>query len=335
MNIAVLGTGRMGAFRAEWLGRHPDVDRVLVGSRDPARAADVARAAGSDGGSVEDVLAEPLDAVVISSSTGEHAAQVAACAERGLTMLCEKPVALTLADTRRAIDAAEHAGTTLQISFQRRFDPGFAEARRLVEDGSLGTLYCVRLNAHDHEPSPERYVPTSGGIFRDLHVHDFDVARWLIGGEVARVYATGAVRKWERFGRHGDVDTAAIVLSMADGLPVLISGTRHDPRGYDFRAEVFGSDDSIAVGLDERTPLRSVEATGPPLGGDPYRGFLDRFAAAFDAELRAFLDVVRGRRPNPCPGIEALEALRVAVACDRSLAEGRPVALEEVGDDAD
>ncbi len=334
MRIAVLGTGRMGAFRAEWLARHPEVDSVVVGSRDPARAQDVARPIRSDGGSIEDVLASPLDAAVISSSTGEHAGQIAACAELGLTMLCEKPIALTLHETRRAIETADAAGATLQVSFQRRFDPGFAEARRLVEDGTLGTLYCVRLNSHDHEPSPERYVPTSGGIFRDLHVHDFDIARWLTGSEVARVYATGAVRKWERFARHGDVDTAAIVLSMADGLPVLVSGTRHDPRGYDFRAELFGSDDSIAVGLDERTPLRSVEATGPRLGADPYDGFLDRFAGAFAAEMRVFLDVVRGRRANPCPGAEALEALRVAVACDRSLGEGRPVALEEVLDDA-
>ena len=335
MRIAVLGTGRMGAYRAEWLARHSSVERVLVGSRDPARAEAVARAAGGDGGSVEDVLGERLDAVVVSSSTGEHAAQIAAVAELRVPILCEKPIAMTLADTRRALDVAARAGATLQVSFQRRFDPGFAEARRLAADGSLGTLYCLHLTSHDHEPSPERYVPTSGGIFRDLLVHDFDVARWLTGSEVERVYATGAARKWERFARHGDVDTAAVVLIMEEGLPVLVSGTRHDPRGYDFRAELFGSDDSIAVGLDERTPLRSVERTGPEPASDPYRGFLDRFAGAFDAELRAFLELVEGRRANPCPGEEALAALRVAVACDRSLAERRPVDLAEVADDAD
>jgi myo-inositol 2-dehydrogenase/D-chiro-inositol 1-dehydrogenase len=324
----------MGVFRAESLARHAAVSRVLVGSRDPARAAAVARPLGADGGSIEDVLAASLDAVVISSSTGEHAGQVVGCAERGLPILCEKPIALTLRETRRALDAVERAGATLQVSFQRRFDPGFAQARRLVEDGSLGTLYCVRLSSYDHEPSPERYVPTSGGMFRDLHVHDFDIARWLTGNEVERVYATGAVRKWERFARHGDVDTAASVLTMADGLPVLVSGTRHDPRGYDFRAELLGSGDSIAVGLDERTPLRSVEPTGPRLGERPYAGFLDRFSAAFAAETDAFLEVVRGSRENPCPGGEALEALRIAVACDRSLAERRPVALAEVDDGA-
>ena len=321
MRVAVLGTGRIGAFRADWLRRHPDVEDVLVGSGDPAR-----------GRPVEEVL-ESVDAVVISSSTPNHPEDIARCAARGLPMLCEKPVALTLRGTRDALAAAN--GVPLQVSFQRRFDPGFAEARRLVAAGELGTLYCVRLASHDHEPSPERYIPGSGGIFRDLHIHDFDVARFLTGREVEQVYATGAVRAWDRFARFGDVDTAAILLTMEDGLPVVVTGTRHDPRGYDFRAELFGSEDSVAVGLAVRTPLRSLEPDAPRLDRDPYAGFLDRFAAAFDAEMRAWLELVRGERENPCPGEEALHALRVAIACERSRSEGRPVRLEEVtGDDA-
>ncbi|HEV8251614.1 MAG TPA: Gfo/Idh/MocA family oxidoreductase [Gaiellaceae bacterium] len=309
MRLAVLGTGRMGAFRAEWLRRRPEVEEVLVASRDPAR-----------GRPVGEVLDAEPDAVVISSETAEHPTQIAACAAKGMTMLCEKPVALTLRETSEALGAVERGGATLQISFQRRFDPEFARAQKLASSGALGTLYCVRLNSYDHEPSPERYIPTSGGIFRDLHVHDFDQARWLTGLEVEEVYAAGAVRKWERFARHGDADTAVAVLTMAGGLPVVVTGTRHDPRGYDFRAELLGSDDFVAM--------------GPSPDDNPYRGFLDRFAAAFDAELEAFLGVVRGERENPCPGGEALEALRVAVACDRSRAEGRPVRLQEVDDDA-
>lgn len=333
MKVAVLGTGRMGAYRARWLARHPDVERVVVGSRDPARAAELADAVGGEGGSVEDALGAAPRAVVVSSSTGEHAPQIRAAAALGVPILSEKPIALTLGDTREALAAVDRAGVALQVSFQRRFDPGFAEARRLVADGSLGTLYSIRLVSHDHEPSPERYVPTSGGMFRDLHIHDFDIARWLTGSEAERVYATGTVRKWERFGRHGDVDSTGIVLTMEGGLPVLVSGTRHNPRGYDFRAEVFGSGDSVAVGLDERTPLRSLEERPPALGREPYSGFLDRFARAFDAEMHAFVELVRGERENPCPGGEALAALRVAVACDRSLAESRPVDVAEVEDD--
>jgi myo-inositol 2-dehydrogenase / D-chiro-inositol 1-dehydrogenase len=317
VRVAVLGTGRIGAYRAEWLRAHPAVEEVLVGS---IRA-----------GTVDAALDARPDAVVISSATPDHPAQIRACAERGLPMLCEKPIAPTLLETRAAL---ETGGGQLQVSFQRRFDPGFAEARRLVADGSLGTLYCVRICSYDHEPSPEHFIPGSGGIFRDLHVHDFDVARWLTGGEVEVVYAVGAVRRWQRFARHGDVDTAAIVLTMADGLPVVITGSRHDPRGHDFRLEVLASDDSIAVGLGGRTPLRALGEGAPALGSHPYEGFLERFASAFDAELRAWLEFVRGERDNPCPGIEALHAQRVAVACDRSRAEGRPVELAEVSDDA-
>jgi len=246
-------------------------------------------------------------------------------------MLCEKPIALTLAETRAALDAA---GDLVQVAFERRFDPGFAEARRLVATGALGTLYSVRMVSFDHEPSPEHFIPGSGGIFRDMLIHDLDTARWLTGAEVEQVYAVGAVRQWERFAKHGDVDTAAILLTMTDGVPVVVSGSRHDPRGYDCRAELLGSEDSVAVGLDGRTPLRSVEAAAPPPTGDPYTAFLNRFGAAFDAELRAWLEFVRGERDNPCPGIEALHALRVAVACDRSRAEGRPVTVASVGDDA-
>jgi myo-inositol 2-dehydrogenase/D-chiro-inositol 1-dehydrogenase len=316
MRIAVLGTGRMGAFRAEWLRAHPSVDEVLVGS---IRA-----------GTVDAVLDAAPDAVVISSATPDHLAQIVACAERGLPMLSEKPIALTLRETRTALEAA---GPLLQVSFQRRFDPGFAEARRLVSSGALGTLYCVRLNSYDRDPSPEHFIPGSGGIFRDLHIHDFDMARWLTGLDVAAVYATGAVRKWERFDRHGDVDSSAVLLTLAGGLPVLVSGSRHDPLGYDLRGELLGSDDSVAVGLDERTPLRSLEPTGPRLGERPYTGFLDRFAQAFDAELHAWLEFVQGKRENPCPGVEALHALRVAVACERSRAEGRVVQMSEVQGD--
>jgi len=311
----------MGAFRAEQVRSRSH--EPLIASSDPAR-----------GSPLEELLDEHVDAAIVSSSTADHPAHIAACVERGLPVLSEKPIALTLRETSETLDRVRAAGGMLQVSFQRRFDPGFAAARAAVEDGSLGTLYVIRLNSHDHEPSPEHYIPTSGGIFRDLHVHDFDIARWLTGTEVMAVYTAITVRKWERFAHHGDADTAAVLMTMADGLPVLLSGTRHSPHGYDFRAELFGSDDSVAVGLGPRTPIRSLEPGGPQLPDDPWRGFLDRFGAAFEAEFDAWLEVVAGARANPCPGEEALEALRVAVACDRSAREGVPVRVEEVTDDA-
>jgi myo-inositol 2-dehydrogenase/D-chiro-inositol 1-dehydrogenase len=310
----------MGAFRAEQVQARGH--EAVVVSRDRLR-----------GRPLEGVLGEDLDAAIVSSSTDQHPEHIVACAERGLPILSEKPIALTLRDTRETLDRVDEVGGTLQVSFQRRFDPGFAAAREAVESGSIGTLYLIRLLSHDHEPSPEHYIPTSGGIFRDLHVHDFDIARWLTGMEVAEVYPKIAVRKWRRFGRHGDADTAAVLMTMDDGMPVLLSGTRHSPHGYDFRAELFGSDDSLAVGQSRRTPIRSLDDDGA-VPEDPWRGFLDRFGAAFEAEFDAWLRLVAGERGNACPGDEAHRALRVAVACDRAAREQRPVRVEEVSDDA-
>jgi myo-inositol 2-dehydrogenase/D-chiro-inositol 1-dehydrogenase len=320
----------MGAFRARALAQHPEVDEVIVGSHHPDRSAALARSIGANGATIDAVLQEDLDALVISTATAEHPEQIAAGAQRGLPMLCEKPISIRLTDTEATTELVHDAGVELQIAFMRRFDPGFRHARELVLDGSLGTLYLLRMCAHDHEPADERYIATSGGIFCDLHVHDFDMARWLTGREVAEVHATGTVRAWDRYGRQDDVDTAAMVLTMDDGLPVVVTGARHDPLGYDFRTEILGSGDSVAVGLNDRTPVHSLEPGAPAPPADPYTGFLDRFQAAFAAETEAFVDLVLGRAENPCPPVEALSALRIAVACERGWRERRPVRVEEV-----
>ena len=224
MRVGVLGTGRMGAFRARALAAHPEVEQVFVGSHQPERARELADAIGGHGGTHEQVLGEPLDALVISTITAEHPEHIAAGAQRGLPILCEKPISIDVADTETTIDLVGKAGVDLQIAFMRRFDAGFRRARELVSTGALGTVYSVRMCAHDHEPADERYIATSGGIFVDLHVHDFDMARWLTGGEVKSVFATGTVRAFDAYGRQDDVDTSAMVLTMDDGLPVVVTG---------------------------------------------------------------------------------------------------------------
>jgi myo-inositol 2-dehydrogenase / D-chiro-inositol 1-dehydrogenase len=320
MRIAILGTGRMGRARAELL--RPEADVLLAGS-DPERTAAVAADCGATPVTVEEALASAPDAVVVASSTERHAEQLLAAAELGVPVLCEKPIALTVADTRAAVDALARSGAVVQVGFQRRFDPGMVAARA----HRVGTLYSLRITARDAEPAEEHYIPGSGGIFRDMHVHDFDLARWITGREVATVYATGAVRGFERFARHGDIDTSAIALTMDDGMPVLIDGSRHDPRGYDVRVELLGSEDALVVGLDERTPLTRL---GSPPPADAWSSFVERFADAFARETAAFVELARDGGESPCPPESALEALRVAVACDISRAEGRPVAMGEV-----
>jgi myo-inositol 2-dehydrogenase/D-chiro-inositol 1-dehydrogenase len=304
MRIAVLGTGRMAELRAPVLAPHAE---VLLAGGDRERTASVAARLGARPASVEEALAASPDGVVVASATDRHLEQLLAAAELGVPVLCEKPIALTVEDTRAAVRALD--GAIVQVGFQRRFDPEIAAARA----AGVGTLYSMRITARDADPAEEHYIPGSGGIFRDMHVHDFDLARWISGREVATVYAVGAVRGFERFARHGDVDTSAVVLTMDDGMPVVIDGSRHDPRGYDVRIELLGSDDAVTVG----------PAALP-------RSFAERFAGAFAAETAAFLALVRDGGESPCPPESALEALRVAVACDLSRAQGRAVAMAEV-----
>jgi myo-inositol 2-dehydrogenase/D-chiro-inositol 1-dehydrogenase len=187
----------------------------------------------------------------------------------------------------------------------------------------------IRAATHDPAPPPESYIARSGGIFRDLHIHDFDAIRFVTGLEVEEVYADGSVRATPWFEQHGDVDAAAAVVRLTGGVLGVLTGTRHDPLGYDVRLEVFGTGDSVAVGLDERTPLSSVEARQPP-SRDGYRDFLDRFADAYRAELGAFVEAVESGAPSRCGLPEARAALVAALAADRSRAERRPVPTGEL-----
>lgn len=313
----------------------PEVRGIFVGNRTVERAEELARRVGGEAGTIEEAIDSGPDAVFVSLATELHPPALHRCIDAGLPIFCEKPIASTLPETAEVIEHAEGAGTVIQVAFQRRLDPDYLEARREIGDGALGTLYNVRITAHDAEPAPEEFIRSSGGTFRDLHVHDFDLARWLTGQEVERVYAVGSVRGFDRYARHGDVDNTAVLMNMSDGLPVLITGTRHNPRGHDFRLEVFGSEDSLRVGDDSLSQPRSVEPHAPPRKKGPYRDFMERFGRSLRRETEAFVEVVRGERENPSPPASAMEALRVAVACEISCREGRPVRVAEATDKAD
>jgi myo-inositol 2-dehydrogenase/D-chiro-inositol 1-dehydrogenase len=307
------------------------VEAVLVGDVDGARARALASEIGGEAGSIEEVLGRRPDALVIAASTSAHAPLIRAAVEAGIPAFCEKPVAVGYGETAAVVEEVESSGAVLQIGFQRRFDAGYREAKRLIETGALGKIYSLRLATHDPEPPHEGYIPTSGGIFKDLLIHDFDILRWLTEGEVEEVYAQGSVRKFDVFGKYADVDTAAALITMEDGVVAVFTGGRQDPLGYDVRAEVFGSGDSVAVGLNGRTPLCSVEPDGPPAPEDAYPNFQVRFEAAYRAEIEHFIRLARGEAENPCTARDAMEALRVAMAADLSLAERRLVKLSEVG----
>lgn len=330
MKIALLGAGRIGQLHGRLVAAQAGVDGVLVADVDADRARETAAAVGGTmAASAQEALAG-ADAALIAASTNAHADLVRMAVERGLPTFVEKPLAFELSDTRQLVELVERTGVPVQVGFQRRFDRAYVEARRLVESGELGTVYLVRLIAHDHEPPPDAYVPLSGGLFKDSSIHDFDALRWVTGQEVDEVYATGSVRRFPVFAKYDDVDTGAAILRLADGTLGVLSQTRHDPLGYDIRMEVVGSNDSVAVGLMPETPIRSLESAGPEFPGPAWQTFLTRFEDAYRDELLAFLRVARGEIASPCTARDALQAMRISVAASRSRAEHRPVRLEEI-----
>lgn len=329
MRLGLLGLGRIGAFHAETLAGLPAVDGLVVADLDPSLTKEVAERLGATpADSPAAVLSAGVDGVVVAASTGAHPELVVAAVEAGLPVFVEKPLSRDVLDSVALLQRVQDA--PVQVGYQRRFDAGCAAARAAVQSGELGWLHTVRSTTLDPAPPPADYIATSGGMYRDCGVHDYDVVRWVTGREVVEVYATGSNRGADFFAAVGDVDTSAAVLTLDDGTLALVSNTRYNARGYDVRLEVHGSQDSVVVGLDDRLPLRSVEPGVSFPAGQPYPAFMQRFLPAYRAELAAFVEVVAGTRPSPCTVADALQAEWVAEACGRSAREHRPVRLEEV-----
>jgi myo-inositol 2-dehydrogenase/D-chiro-inositol 1-dehydrogenase len=332
MRVALIGAGRIGRLHAGLLAATPGIDEVIVADVDGARAADVASEFGATAMPTIDAALGSADAVVIAAATDAHAELIRASIGRGLPTFCEKPLAFSLRETIDLATEIDRSGVPFQLGFQRRFDAAYMEARRLVESGELGTLYAVRLAGHDPAPPHEAYIPASGGLFRDFSIHDFDVLRWLTGDEVEEVYADGGVRGFPVFAKYDDVDTAVATLRLSGGALAVLTVARHDPLGYDIRTELFGSGDSISVGLSPRMPLRSVEPGVPPPSGPTWQNFLVRFEEAYRTEFGVFVEVARGSRPSPCTARDGVQALRVAEAATAALKEHRIVRLAEIAE---
>jgi myo-inositol 2-dehydrogenase/D-chiro-inositol 1-dehydrogenase len=331
IHVGVVGVGRIGAFHARTLAAAPGVGRLTLVDDDAERAAALAGELDAETHeSPESLVDAGVDALVIATPTPAHIPLLSLAASAGVAAFCEKPVALELDAIDAAAEEVDRAGILVQVGFQRRFDAGYLAARDAVASGALGRLLLLRAATHDPVPPAGEYIAASGGIFRDLQIHDFDAIRFVTGREVAEVYADGAVRETPWFAEYGDVDAAAAVLRLADGTLAVLTGTRHDPLGYDVRLELFGTMDTIAVGVDGRTPLRSVEPDAAESTTDGYRDFVDRFEAAYRAELEAFVSAVRSGGESACTLADARAALAVALAAGRSRAERRPVSIEEV-----
>jgi myo-inositol 2-dehydrogenase / D-chiro-inositol 1-dehydrogenase len=331
VRIGLLGLGRIGAFHAQTLAALPVVDSLVVADLQPSVTRQVAALVDAEPAeSMEAVLHAGVDGVVVAAASQAHASLLGAAVEAGVPAFCEKPLAPSLEQSVAVCDLVVGSGVPVHVGYQRRFDPAFSAAQAAVSSGELGWLHTLRSTTLDPVPPPASYIATSGGLFRDCLVHDFDAVRWVSGEEVVEVYASGSDRGADFFAEVGDVATCAALLTLEGGALAVVSGTRYNARGYDVRLEVHGSKDSVAAGLEDGLPLRSVEPGAAYPAGPAHPTFMERFLGAYRAELQAFTEVVAGERPSPCTVEDALVAEQIAEACTRSLHEHRPVRMEEI-----
>lgn len=333
LKLALIGAGRIGRLHAENLRRRiPDAEVVAVADVVEEAARKLAAELGIPHayGDPAPIFEDPkIEAVLICSSTDTHAQFIEQAAQAGKHVFCEKPIALDLERIDRALAAVEQAGVILQVGFNRRFDPSFAEARRLVQSGAIGKPHVLRITSRDPAPPAIEYIKVSGGIFLDMTIHDFDMARFLLGEEVVEVFATGAVLVDPKIGEAGDIDTAVVALRFEGGALGVIDNSRKAVYGYDQRVEVFGERGMIRV--ENPKPHQAIVSNAdgdhaPPL----LHFFLERYTDSYVRELEAFLASIREGKEPQVTGRDGKIPVVIGYAAKRSLEEGRPVRPAEI-----
>jgi myo-inositol 2-dehydrogenase/D-chiro-inositol 1-dehydrogenase len=327
-NFALFGAGRIGRVHAANIAAHGAARLKYVVDVDAAAAGRIAEAAGASVADSRAVLADPsVDALLVASPTDTHADLIEAGAAAGKAILCEKPVDLDISRARECVAAADRAGILLAIGFNRRYDPSFRRIRQGIEDGSIGDVETVLIVSRDPAPPPVEYVKRSGGMFRDMTIHDLDMARWLLGEEPVEVTAHGSSLVDAAIGAAGDIDTAAVTLRTRGGRMAQIANSRRAAFGYDQRIEVCGARGMLAAGNHKATSVEHATAAGfasaPAL---PF--FLERYADAYRLELDAFVRRLHGEAADLVSGRDGVRALEIADACERSMRSRATVTLE-------
>ncbi|MCW1969832.1 MAG: inositol 2-dehydrogenase [Anaerolineae bacterium] len=330
LNIGLIGAGRIGQVHAATIA-YRVASAQLAAVTDPIASA--AQAVASKfripniAAHYSDIIADPnIDAVLICTPTDTHAEIIQAAAAAGKHIFCEKPVALDLAQTDAAVNAAERAGVKLQLGFNRRFDANYARARQAVTSGEIGQLRTLHLISRDPAPPPISYVKVSGGIFLDMTIHDWDMARFLTGSEIVEVYVQGGVMVDSAIGDAGDIDTHVTLLRFANGVIGTVDNCRQAVYGYDQRVELFGS--KGAINTQNNYPNNSVLSTADSVHRDlPLNFFMTRYTEAYAAEIEAFVASVVNDTPVAVSGQDGRAALLVGLAAKQSYLEGKPVRL--------
>jgi myo-inositol 2-dehydrogenase/D-chiro-inositol 1-dehydrogenase len=330
IGVAFLGLGRMGETHLRNLGTIAGVKVVVVADPQRERAERGRALSGAESAITEPEKAienPSVDAVVIVTPTDTHARLIEAAANAGKAVFSEKPIALDLAETERVVRVVHERKVPVQLGFMRRYDPGYAKAKTKIAGGELGKLETFRALSRDTYPPSLEFLLGSGGLFLDMSVHDFDLARFLVG-EVEEVSAWGNVLIDERFARANDADTAITFLRFRNGVLGVVETSRRSNWGYDIRTEVAGSLGKVVVEAPQKTPL--LFAKDFASSHDHYENFPDRFESAYRLQLEAFFAAIReGRTPTPGPE-EALETLRLAVAATKSWREKRLIKVSEI-----
>jgi myo-inositol 2-dehydrogenase/D-chiro-inositol 1-dehydrogenase len=327
VRIGLLGCGRIGQVHAGSIKALEGAAVAAVADAMPAAAQALAASTGADIREVEAILSAPdIDAVVIGTPTDSHFDQIMGAAENGKAIFCEKPVDMSVANIRACMAAVEKAGVPFLTGFNRRFDPNFASLRARIRDGVIGAVELVTITSRDPAPPPLSYIERSGGLFRDMMIHDFDMARFLMDDEFVRLHAVGSALVDPAIGAAGDVDTAAVILTTASGKICQISNSRRAAYGYDQRIEVHGQHGMLRAENQLESTVELASAAG--FARDPAQHFfLERYRAAYLAEMRAFVEAV-ATGASPTPGIQdGLQAQILADAATRSRETGQPVDL--------
>jgi myo-inositol 2-dehydrogenase / D-chiro-inositol 1-dehydrogenase len=333
LNIGIIGAGRIGKVHAETLAfRVPEARTLSItdlngdSARQVASSCSIPKVAGS----ADEILSDPaIKAVLICSSTNTHADLIVRAAQAGKHIFCEKPIAHSLAEIDAALAAVQKAGVKLQIGFNRRFDPNFARVRAAVTKGEIGSPRLLHIVSRDPAPPPVSYVKVSGGIFLDMTIHDFDMARFLIGDEVEEIYTAAGVMVDPAIGEAGDLDTALIVLRFRNGVIGTIDNCRQAAYGYDQRAEILGSSGKITT--ENCCPNQAIISNGNCVWQDlPFNFFMDRYTESFSNEIRSFVRSVVEDKSTAVTGLDGRIPVVMGLAARKSFDEHRPVKLDEI-----
>lgn len=329
LRFALLGAGRIGKVHARAVGSNPQAKLVAVADASEKAATELAAAYGAEVRSIEAIEeAGDIDAVIICTPTDTHADLIERFAKAGKAIFCEKPIDLDAGRVQECLAVVDKAGATLMVGFNRRFDPHFAAVRKAIDDGAIGTVEMVTITSRDPGPPPLDYIGRSGGIFRDMTIHDFDMARFLLGEEPVAVSAHASVLVDRQIGEAGDFDSVSVILETASGKQCIISNSRRATYGYDQRIEVHGSKGMVAAENQRPVSIELANEKGytrPPL----HDFFMTRYLEAYANEIAAFIAAATSGNKAAPSGKDGLVALRLADAALKSARDGKTVRLDK------